>query len=690
MKGLFSLLLNPFTLALWMTLLIEFLFPVRIDKYGANLIESGKYLNNSRIQYIDLNGDGSSEKIDIFHNGFGTASFTVWNSNGVLGQWNLKGNYDFAQSTGIVNTGDYNKNSIKEIYIFTLVHDSLILHILTDYLSKTQEKKSRFITRVGINNGNMDPYIIPAEMEDLNHDGTEEFIFGVGTGHSLSPRRVFAYDFLSDTLSLSPESNYFLIDILQGDLNGDGIKEILPNGYAASNMNDRNVPFTDTSAWLMVLNNKLEFVFEPVQFPGPFSKFQPAVIMHKNRPVIIGLYHPPENRGSKAMLMEFDNEGEIIRQQAVPVNTTDLKVIRSPMAEDKILLDIMNEGYWLYNTSFEPEKFVSAFAGEKTLLLDIDSDGEEEILSEHRIRRQLIIFRYDLKYPVSLPLEGTDEKSIVYSVKKEQGRTSKLYIQFGNSYQLYDYKLNPKYKYRFLYYAAIYVSILLFILLIRKIQNDQIKRKQLNEKMIADLQLQIIRNQLDPHFVMNAINSIISGISEKNKDEAREQLLHFAKLHRSLLMSADMLQRSLGDELEFVENFLALEKLRFPDKFEYEINIVPEVDQEVRVPKMILQIHTENALKHGILPMNKKGKLQICIKNSDPGLQIEITDNGVGRENSAKIKRQSTGKGLKVMENYTELFNKYHPGTISSTIEDVYDEYGEPSGTKVTIIVSGS
>jgi len=690
MRRIIPVLLNPYSLALWMILLIVVFFPLKIDKYVSITSDNGIYLNNSAVWYDDLDGDGNSERIDIFHNSLGNSAMTVNNDKGVLDQLTFRGKYDFVQRTGLVITGDHNNDTIKEIYVFTLSQDSVLLHIVHDFRSSANPVKNIFITSVGKRDERRDPYILAGEMEDLNNDKSKELIFGVCTGYSLWPRRIFAFDVANESLKISPESNYSFTGIIQDDLNQDGTREIIPYGYAAGNIHDSTVPFPDGNSWLMVLDQELRFIFEPVAFPGEFSQLKPAVIERNGIPVIVALYQPPMKLGDSSVILQFDHLGQVIKKFKFPGNKIDIAKIKDAGGNEKLLLSRFNEGFCVFDGSLDRHSFIPASSGENIVCMDIDSDGNTEIMTFYLHKRQLMILRNDLKHPVTLEFDGSDEKGVLYSVKRTVNRPPQIYVQCGANYQLYDYGLNPHYNYRFFYYSGIYLGILLFILLIRKIQQDQIIRKQENEKRITDLQLQIIRNQLDPHFVMNAINSIITGITDKGKDEARQQLMHFSRLHRSLLLSSDMIRRSLGDELEFTGNYLALEKLRFSDRFDYEIDVGSNVDREVQVPKMIIQIHVENALKHGILPMEGKGILSVTVRQSDAGLLIVVADNGVGRQNAANSKNQSTGRGLKVMEQYTELFNKYHPGAISSSIEDLYDDKDHPNGTRVKISISGN
>src|SRR5512145_1173146 len=98
MKRALTILLNPLLLSLWFAFIVLMVFPVRIEKYRISLKDQGNYLSDQIIWYNDLDGDGNSEKIALFHNSLGNAGLTVSNSKGVLDQWNFRGRYHFTQS----------------------------------------------------------------------------------------------------------------------------------------------------------------------------------------------------------------------------------------------------------------------------------------------------------------------------------------------------------------------------------------------------------------------------------------------------------------------------------------------------------------------------------------------------------------------------------------------------------------
>ena len=186
---------------------------------------------------------------------------------------------------------------------------------------------------------------------------------------------------------------------------------------------------------------------------------------------------------------------------------------------------------------------------------------------------------------------------------------------------------------------------------------------------------------------MNTINTIGSSIYRYKPDEAYNLLLNFSGMVRSLLISSDKLTRSLREELDFVKNYLELEKSRFSEVFNFSINEDEAISDAAIIPKMIIQLHVENALKHGLLPKKSGGILAINISSEAEYLKIIITDNGIGRNLASKNMSQSTGKGMKILGQIFETYNKYNRIPLRQEITDLSDDGGNPAGTKVEIYI---
>jgi sensor histidine kinase YesM len=142
----------------------------------------------------------------------------------------------------------------------------------------------------------------------------------------------------------------------------------------------------------------------------------------------------------------------------------------------------------------------------------------------------------------------------------------------------------------------------------------------------------------------------------------------------------------LHAEIQFVETYLQLEKFRFKDKFAYEIKIDENVNHVLIIPKLIVQIFVENAIKHGLMHKEKDGLLTITIKRSGNNHLIIIKDNGIGRERAKQYAIHSTGKGLAIVRKLIRIFNEQNQANLSFQIIDLTNE-GISSGTMIEITI---
>jgi len=334
-----------------------------------------------------------------------------------------------------------------------------------------------------------------------------------------------------------------------------------------------------------------------------------------------------------------------------------------------------------------------AFADKKLYIvpvdsIDIDLDHQKEIISVNVETLALTVLRSDLSHPASFQMPSKNFVHALFSVKRTPGKDPVLVMFNENTEYHFSYFINPLYYSRWGIYAGIFLSVYLFILLIRKIQRIQLEKRFATEKKITELQMKIARNQMDPHFTMNAINAVIDAVRREETDLACDNLLHFSKMYRSLVLSADKIKRPLCEELEFTENYLALEKFRFGDRFTYKIDIDPAVDLSWEVPKMVIQSPVENAVKHGLLKKESGGEVVVHVFTESHNLILEITDNGIGREQSAKSEKTSTGKGMQIMGQFFDLYYKITGIRVTSEITDLNDAATGQTGTRATTTIN--
>lgn len=212
---------------------------------------------------------------------------------------------------------------------------------------------------------------------------------------------------------------------------------------------------------------------------------------------------------------------------------------------------------------------------------------------------------------------------------------------------------------------------------------DKLKLKD----QVRELQLRTIKNQLNPHFTFNALN-VLSGLSREGDNVGVDNFISkFSKMLRSQLSSADNINVSIEEELEFVENYIELQKIRFEKRIDFEIKIDPRIKENTEIPKMLIHTHVENAIKHGLMPKTDGGKIQLDISSFKRGIKITILDNGIGRVKAKEKRTFGTGTGLKVLDEIFDLHYQINKVRIKQTITDLYNIEKQPVGTKVEIII---
>jgi tetratricopeptide (TPR) repeat protein len=218
------------------------------------------------------------------------------------------------------------------------------------------------------------------------------------------------------------------------------------------------------------------------------------------------------------------------------------------------------------------------------------------------------------------------------------------------------------------------------------------RTRRLNqEKQILMLEQDMLRSQMNPHFIFNSLNSIKLYIINNEKENAVYYLNKFSKLIRKILIASTEKEISLEDELDTMQLYINIENIRFSNEIDFNIQIDEAINTaNIKVPSLILQPFLENALWHGLSSKkeDKKVSLQVT-KTSEEFITICITDNGIGRSKSDEINNNKTLKpksvGIAITKARLANFSKSYTGDYKITIEDLYDLENNPSGTKVII-----
>ena len=211
------------------------------------------------------------------------------------------------------------------------------------------------------------------------------------------------------------------------------------------------------------------------------------------------------------------------------------------------------------------------------------------------------------------------------------------------------------------------------------------------EQKIAETEMTALRAQMNPHFIFNCLNSIKLYTLENDSQTASEYLTMFSQLIRLVLENSRAEKVTLQKELETLRLYIELEAMRFKNKVHYAIKVDPGIDQQyIEIPPLLLQPYVENAIWHGLMHKKDGGDIMVAVTlPAEQLLQIEITDNGVGRELAAAYKSKSatTQKsfGLKMTSDRLQIINQLYQINADVKITDVTDEAHQVTGTKVII-----
>jgi two-component sensor histidine kinase len=171
-------------------------------------------------------------------------------------------------------------------------------------------------------------------------------------------------------------------------------------------------------------------------------------------------------------------------------------------------------------------------------------------------------------------------------------------------------------------------------------RNQEVRASQL-EARLAEAQLEALKMQLNPHFLFNTLHAI-SALMHKDVRVADRMIARLSEFLRMSLESGNVQEVTLKRELEFLERYLEIEKIRFPDRLVVEMSIDPET-LDARVPNLVLQPLVENAIRHGISKRRGAGRIEIRARRLGESLELRVLDDGAGLGESAGGVREGIG-----------------------------------------------
>jgi ligand-binding sensor domain-containing protein len=242
----------------------------------------------------------------------------------------------------------------------------------------------------------------------------------------------------------------------------------------------------------------------------------------------------------------------------------------------------------------------------------------------------------------------------------------------------------------FLLFLLLLISVAFWFVVRYNRRKEEVKAK--NEQLILEYKLIALKAQINPHFMSNCLSAIQELVESNNNDKANYYIAEFGLMVRKILEYSSRQVITIEQELELLNLYIELEQLRFDNKFSFQTYVDDDVDiKEVYVPPLLLNPVVENAIWHGLLPMDgkKPGELSVTIKSEDENLVFFIRDNGVGLDQKKKKISNTSGNsfGTKIMEQRLNNINYLYKRKDSKIIYTDLKDHGSATGTLVTIFL---
>ncbi len=242
------------------------------------------------------------------------------------------------------------------------------------------------------------------------------------------------------------------------------------------------------------------------------------------------------------------------------------------------------------------------------------------------------------------------------------------------------------------YQKALLVLLIILIILVamfiyQKTKSKFIRRQEQFKKQKLEIENKLLRSQFNPHFIFNCLNSAQAYISENKLQDAAVYLSRFSKLMRHVLNGTRNDLILLEDELKILQLYLEIEKVRFDNRFGFNIDCSVDIDpSQTLVPPFMIQPFIENALVHGIARVKEKGSIQLHynILKEEKLLQCRISNNGAGLcDNCHNDVSEYESVGLKLVQERLDLYQNDYKQKLTFDIED--SKTGQGIEVKVTM-----
>lgn len=250
------------------------------------------------------------------------------------------------------------------------------------------------------------------------------------------------------------------------------------------------------------------------------------------------------------------------------------------------------------------------------------------------------------------------------------------------------FTIHPPFWFSWWFVVSMLVFIAALAFVVARIRVQQVRHEERAQRItfqrMFQLEQQALAAAMNPHFIFNSLNAIQELFTRHGDEKAIDYVGELAQLMRQNLDSVTHKEIPLLDEIEQLERYLKLEKIRFGKRLKYSVNASAELrKRNPNLPAMLIQPFIENALKHGIANSKRPGQLSIGMTEKGDLLEIAIIDNGIGfltarRENTSK---DHVSRGISIVRKRLAL----HSEGNSLEMKELTDAQGQPKGTLVLL-----
>jgi hypothetical protein len=689
-----EVLLFKIVLTLLLTLLFWFALPHSFSKYSLKESYPPKVAyQNCQFEFVDLTGDNEVELLigmEVLEDNLPRYSILICNvkalnSQHVLEQMNF--NELFSGQFKFI-TGDFNKDKRTDIFVPNIRSDSLFLGVYVyDTINNKFPQapfKEVYLDSAIKDRGHYAIRINAPLLRDFDSDGWNEVIFSIENGYGIYPRKHYRYNVRKNTVKRTPFYG-FTSGISDTLILGDSVLFTTSNGARGNIQDSSNISHSDYYSYIYAFNDQLKPLFPPKKgyyFPsGTYTYFgtdSTLIVFEQGKQLINGKVSKDHfNRLSKYSL-----DGELMLQKELMTNVK----YRFQKINDIILL-ASSDG-----TVYEVEPDLSLIESDVDLSLnqwhydykDLDDDGYLEEVRIDRIHSKIIFSDVGRDEVYSFPMSYAKFSPMPTQIFNYDGGYHIAVLEDKDLLKFYQLLQNPYYWLVVPYLILLFLASFVIISLVLKYQERRLAEQAQIKEELSRLQLLNIKNQVDPHFTLNALNSIDAMYRAGEEEKASNYMVRFSRMIHQTLMSSEKISSSLKDELEFVAHYCKLEEYKAVNGFEYDIDVEEGIDlTKIEVPKHLVFTYVENAIKHGLRPKEKDAKLVIEVSREVNNIILKVKDNGIGYKGSKAIKTSGTKRGLSIVTKILSLYEKMNGIDIK-----VETEHFEPNKADHSTITS--